>query len=332
MHVMLLLRREEIEALLDLDLLIEGLEKAMAELSAGSAQIAPRTLVRVPEFEGLLAQMASYVGSLGVLESKLVSVYPRNVAAGIPSHQAVIVVFDPKTGTPTALLDAAYITEVRTAAASAVATKHLSRPDSKTMAILGTGVQAGAHGRAIPRVRGVREIRVAGRSKERAERLASDLRSDGSAEVRVAVDFREAMEGADIVCAATHSPDPVVLREWVASGMHINSVGVNPAGREVDAETVRESLVVVDSVEAALAPPEAAGANDLTWPIRDGVIGEDHIHGEIGQIILGRIPGRRDPAEITLYKSVGVAVQDAAAAALVLEAARRTGAGTEIDI
>ena len=150
-------------------------------------------------------------------------------------------------------------------------------------------------------------------------------------EVTAARDFQQALHGAGVVCAATHAPEPVVRRAFLAPGTHVNSVGYNTAGREVDAETIADALVVVESRATALAPPPA-GANDLLLPIRDGLIGEDHIHAEIGELVAGSAPGRTSPEQITLYKSVGVAVQDAAAAALVLEAARRAGAGTEISL
>lgn len=329
---MLLISKEEVENLLDLDDLVDVLASAMAELSAGDISMVPRTAVRIPERDALLAQMSCHVPALGILESKLVSVFPTNAGSDIPTHQAIIAVFDPEKGTPLAIMDGAYITETRTAAGSALATRLLSREDSKVLAVLGSGVQARAHARAIPRVRNVQEVVVAGRDLEKAKAFAGELESELGLTVRATATFGEAIEAADIVCACTHSPEPVVRRGWVKPGTHINSVGVNPAGREIDADTVRDSLVVVEDKSAALASPGGVGANDLAWAIRDSVITEDHIHTEIGNLVSGATTGRTFPDQITLYKSVGVAVQDAAAASVVLRAAQAAGVGVDIPI
>ncbi len=327
---MLLLNREDVESLLDLDRLIEALASAMVDLTSGAASVPLRVAAMVPERDGILAAMPGYLPSSNVLAAKLVSVFPHNTD-GLPSHQAVIVAFDAETGTPLALMDGEFITATRTAAGSALATRLLARPDASVMAVLGTGVQARHHAAAIPSVRTVSEIRVAGRDRAKAEMLASELSQQLDIPIRAAADYREALEGAEIVCATTHSLEPVVRREWLSPGVHINSVGVNPEGREIDAETVRDALVVVEWRKAALAP-YPSGANELTIPIRDGVIDEDHIHAEIGELVTLARPGRTDDDQITLYKSVGVAVQDAAAAALVLSAARERGVGEELEL
>ena len=260
--------------------------------------------------------------------------FPHNDVLGIPSHQAVIAVFDPETGTPAAIMDGTAITALRTAAGSALSTRLLARDDATVLAILGTGVQARAHATMVPRTRPISEIRIAGRDPARARALVDELgerTAAGDMNVRVAETFGRAMEGADVVCATTHSPEPVIRRASVEDGMHLTSVGVNRDGPEVDAETVRDSLVVVESRSAALAP-YPAGAVDLLRPIEDGIIGPDHLHAEIGELVLGTRPGRTSPDQITLYKSVGIAAQDAAAAGLVLEAAEATGAGTIVDL
>jgi alanine dehydrogenase len=324
----LILSRSDVERLLDPDQLVEALAGAMADLSAGRASMPPRVAVRVPEADGLLGVMPGSLPSAGMLEAKLVSLFPRNAGTGVPTHQAVIAVFDPETGTPTAVLDGEHITAMRTAAGSALATRLLARDDASTLAILGTGVQARAHARMIPRVRPITEIRVAGRDPASGGALAETLDVEGTTGACGFTSYEEAMDGADIVCGTTHAIEPVIRRRWLSQGAHVNSVGSNPAGREVDPETVRDALVVVESRESALTPGPA-GANDLIWPIRDGMIGPDHVHAEIGEIVAGVRPGRTSPSQITLYKSVGVAVQDAAAAALVLAAARREGAGVE---
>jgi ornithine cyclodeaminase len=179
------------------------------------------------------------------------------------------------------------------------------------------------------RVRPIREIRVAGRNPARAAALAEELGATLPAEVRVSSSYAEALDGADIACATTHAEQPVIRRAWLADGVHVTSCGYNGAGREVDDATVAAALVCVESRNTVLAP-FPAGSNDLLEPIRTGVITADHVHAELGELIAGGKPGRTSPEQITLYKSVGVAVQDAAATALVLAAARATGTGQQI--
>jgi ornithine cyclodeaminase len=260
--------------------------------------------------------------------------YPRNAGSAIPIHQAVIVVFDPDTGSPVALLDGTEITAVRTGACSALSARLLAREDASVLAILGTGVQARSHARAMPRVRAIREIRVAGRDPAKAASLAHELTAELGVTVRAVAAYEAALHGADIACATTSSLEPVVRREWLSGGVHVTSVGYNPNGREIDDATVADALVCVESRSAATAPAAAGSndprSNDLIEPIRRGIITADHIHAELGELVLGSRPGRTLPDQITLYKSVGVAVQDAATAALVLAAAREQGAGREI--
>jgi alanine dehydrogenase len=325
----LILSRSEVRELLDLDALIDALADAMADLSAGRASVPDRIAAFVPERDALLGAMPGYVPSRGALVSKLVSLFPRNAGTALPTHQAVIAVFDPKTGSPAALIDGTEITAARTGAGSALSVRLLAREDASVLAVLGTGVQARSHARAVVRVRPISEVRVAGRDPQKAAALAAELSAELGLPVRAAGSYQEALYEADVVCATTHALEPVVRREWLAPGTHVTSVGYNPAGRELDDQTVVDALVCVESRRAALAP-FPAGSNDLTQPIRDGLITADHVHAELGDIVAGARPGRASAEQITLYKSVGVAVQDAAAAALVLAAARETGAGREL--
>ena len=328
---MLLLTRREVESLVDLDHLIEALGPAMADLSAGRVSMPARNITLVRERHGLLAAMPVYRGSTGTLSAKLVSVFPENDAQGLPSHQAVILVFDAATGSPRALMDGTFITAARTAAGSALSTRLLARPDAHVLLIVGTGVQARAHAMAIPRVRPIREIRVASRNLERAARLAAEISQQEGIKAFACALGEQSFSGAHIICATTHAAEPVVKGAWLQPGTHVTSVGLNPAGCEVDAEAVMKALVVVETREAALASGPG-GANDLKWPMRDGLMREDHIHAEIGELISGAKTGRTSPEQITLYKSVGVAVQDGVVAHLVLEAARRKGVGREFEI
>jgi alanine dehydrogenase len=289
-----------------------------------------RIAAMVSDRDGLLAAMPAYLPTAGALTTKLVSLFPHNTDR--PTHQAVIVAFDPATGTPTALLDGEAITAARTAAGSALATDLLARGDAEVLAIVGTGVQARAHLRALPRVRRFREIRVAARDPKKAMEFGMHRDVDiGGARMAATVTIEDAIRGADVICACTHTADPVVRREWLKAGAHVNSVGYNTSGREVDEGTVADALVVVESRAAVLAAPPS-GSNDIGWPIRDGRITKEHIHAELGELVAGSRTGRANDQQITLYKSVGVAVEDAAATALVLRLARERGVGRQIDI
>jgi len=326
----LVLDKAQVEALLDLPALIDALAAAMVDLSSGAASVPARNAAVVGDRGAFLAAMPGYLPSAGVLMTKLVSLFPSNEATALPTHQAVIVAFDPDTGQPAALMDGTAITAIRTGAGSALSARLLARPEACTLAVLGTGVQARSHIRAMCVVREISEIRIAGRDLGRAQALASETAEQTTAEVIAVAGYQDALRGADIACATTHAEAPVVRREWLAAGVHVTSVGFNSAGREVDDATVAAALVYVESRAAVLAP-HPAGSNDLLRPVRDGVIAADRVH-EIGELISGSRPGRSSPDQITLYKSVGVAVQDAAAAALVLAAARTHGVGIDLPL
>jgi ornithine cyclodeaminase len=323
----LVLNKREVESLLDPDALRAAVAAALSDLSAGRASMPTRIAALVAEQDALLAAMPAYLPGAGALTTKLVSLFPRNTDR--PTHQALILAFDPLSGTPAALMDGEAITAARTAAGSALATDLLARADAQTLVVIGTGVQARAHLRAVSRVRGFRQVSVAGRDLAKAKALAQEFA--GEFDVGALALGEDALSAADVVCACTHSADPVVRRAWLRAGAHVNSVGYNTAGREVDGETVASALLVVESRAAALAPPPS-GSNDLLWPIRDGLMDATHVHAELGEIVSGARPGRTDASRITLYKSVGVAVEDAAAAALVLRLARERGVGRTIEI
>ena len=324
---MLVLSEAEVEAALDLDRLVDAVAAAMVDLSHDRADVPARMMASVAPRRALLAAMPAFLPSAGALTTKLVTLFPENTDR--PTHQAIICCFDPDTGTPIAVMDGTHITAVRTAAGSALATKLLARPGSAVVSVIGTGVQAGAHARALIRLPGVEVIQVAGRNQEKVVALEGEL--DGSGiPARALGSIEEAVRSADVVCATTHADEPVVRREWLRPGVHINSIGVSLTGSgEVDAETVRDSVVVVESRAAVLAAPPS-GAIELHHAIAAGMIKADHIHAELGELVAGDRPGRTDETQLTLYKSVGVAVQDAAAAALVLDSARRRGIGREI--
>jgi ornithine cyclodeaminase len=229
------------------------------------------------------------------------------------------------------VLDGTAVTAICTGACSALSAQLLARPDAAVLAVLGTGMQARSHARAMCRIRPIRQIRIAGRNPAKAHALAAELAAELPVEVVAVTSYRQALHGADIACATTHTIDPVVRREWLTPGVHITSVGANQAGREVDDATIADALVCVESRQAALAA-FPAGSNDLLQPIRKGVITAAHVHAELGELITGTRPGRERPEQITLYKSVGVAVQDAAATAVVIAAAGTHRIGTQITL
>jgi alanine dehydrogenase len=293
----LVLGQDEVARLLDVELLLPRLERAFVELSAGRASVPPRVAASVPE-AGLLAAMPGYVD--GVLEAKLVSVFPGHE----PSHQALIAVFDAETGTPRAVLDGTHITAVRTGASSAVATRALAREDARVLAVLGAGVQGRSHLDAVRRVRAFTEVRLASRTFEHAQALAEKA---GATAVQ---SFEEAVRGADVVCCCTHASEPVLRREWLAPGTHVCSVGASLEGPELDAETIAAGLLCVESRVAFQRPP--AGAFELQELDPEAAV-------ELGEVLGGSRPGRTSDDQLTVYKSMGHAVEDAAAAALVLE-------------
>jgi ornithine cyclodeaminase len=312
----IVLSQHEVRELLDLDALVDALADAHRELSEGKASMPPR-IAAFAERGGLLGAMPSYLPSAG-LACKLVSLFPEN--RDRHTHQALIGVFDPTNGTPVALMDGTYITATRTAAGSALATRLLAREDSRVLAILGAGVQARTHFEALRRVRTFDEVRVASRDGARARQLAGEIGATAVAS------WEEAVRGADVVAAATHASEPIVLREWLAPGVHVSSVGANPGGNgEVDAAIVADAdVVAVEYRESSLAAPPA-GAAEFRDTAREDVV-------ELGELVAGTKAGRTSPEQISLYKSVGVAVQDAAAAALVLAAARERSVGREIEL
>lgn len=310
---MLFLSRADVESLLDLDELMDALETAFVELSEGRASVPPRVAAIAPG--GFLAAMPGYVGD--TMEAKLVSVFAENESKGIASHQALIALFDAATGTPLAVMDGTHITATRTAAASAVATRLLARDNVSVLAVLGAGVQGRAHLQLVPRVRDFAEVRIASRTEAHARELAekSGARACGS--------FEEAVRGADVVCLCTDSSTPVLDASWLSPGAHVTSVGASQQGGELDAGTVRAGLLVVESRVAFEPPP--AGAAELS-----GLDPEDA--AELGEVLNGSRPGRTSDGQITVYKSMGHAVEDAAATKLVYDRAVERNIGIEVQL
>jgi alanine dehydrogenase len=306
-----LLSRADVEAALDLDALVDELAQAFAAISAGDASMPPRAGVDVPG-RGTILVMGAHRHESESVTVKLVSLFPGHD----PAHQAAIVVIDAATGAPAALMDGDAITAARTAAGSRLATRLVARADADVLAVIGTGVQGDAHLTALRREREWAQVRLFGRNRSTCRELAA--RHDATP----AASPEDAVRGAGVVCIATPATEPVLLRAWVAPGTHVNSVGYSTAGRELDPALVAGALVVVESRESALAPPPA-GSADLEGATADA---------ELGELVAGTMPGRTSPEQVTLYKSVGVALEDDAAARLALRGAEERELGTVVEL
>lgn len=305
-----------------MDDLIAAMETALDRFSAGAVRQPLRSIVDAGRgaFYGVMPASIAEPAALG---TKLVSVYHTNAERGLPSHLATIVLHDPETGALSAILDGRYITEARTAAVSAASARHLAREDARVLAILGSGVQARSHLDALARVRSFDEIRVWGRHAGRVTALLHDVPAHARARLVAADSAEAAATGADVIALVTASREPVLRRAWVRDGAHICAVGAcRPDQREMETALVRDARVFVDSRAGALAE-----AGDLVIPIDEGAIDASHIAAELGDVFGGRAAGRQSAAEITIFKSLGMAVEDVAAAHLAFERASERGLG-----
>ena len=309
---------------------IAGMKQAFAQLSTGQAVVPLRSRVDVAPQQGTTLVMPAFLAQSNDLAVKVVSVFPENTSRREPIIYAAVLVLDAETGRPLALMEGSTLTAIRTGAGSGAATDLLAKPDASVVAILGSGGQARSQLEAVCTVRQVREVRVYSPTHEHAVDFAREMRGHGPIPnlIRIMSNPETAVRGADIICAATTSNKPVFKNQDVAPGTHINGVGsFTPSMQEIDAETVKRALVVVDSREAAW---EEAG--DLIVPLQAGLITQAHIHAELGEIAAGLKPGRTSPEQITFFKSVGVAVQDASAGRIALENALAHGLGTEVSL
>lgn len=310
---MLILNREEVARLLPMGECIEVMAEALSALARGEALQPLRQAHWLPDRRGLLGVMpgALWDGDGGaVLGIKVITVFHGNHARGEESHLGSVLLFEGDMGKPIASLDAAAVTEIRTAAVSGLATRLLAREDAGDLALLGSGVQARSHLAAMKEVRPLRRVRVWSRHPESARRFADRESARHGLSIETVATARAAVEGADLICTVTSAREPVLEGAWLAPGAHINAAGAcTPATRELDTEAVRRARLFVDRRESALAE-----AGDLLIPLRAGELGEDHIAGELGDLLLGRLPGRQSPEEITLFESLGIAVEDVAAA------------------
>jgi ornithine cyclodeaminase/alanine dehydrogenase-like protein (mu-crystallin family) len=320
---LLFLNREDVEALLPMAECIEVVDAALRTLARGGAVQPLRSAYWMPDRHGLLGVMPGMLDGLTaddqpVAGIKVLTVVPDNYLYGEESHQGLVLLFEEERGHPIAILDASAITAIRTAAASAVATRALARQDAGDLAILGSGTQARSHLEAMRAVRPLRRVRIWSRNPESARRFAE---REG---VEPAATVREAVEGADLICTVTAAKEPVLAGEWIAPGAHINAVGACTAKtRELDAAAVSRSRRYTDRRESALAE-----AGDFLLARGEGAVTDAHLLGELGDVLEGKIPGRRSDHEITLYKSLGIAVEDLASGRYAYRKALASGRGT----
>jgi ornithine cyclodeaminase len=323
-----LLTEDHVIALLPPGDLIQAMETALARFSAGDVVQPVRTVLSIGPHDAFFGVMPAYVSEPPQLGAKLVTVFGQNLAKGLPSHLATILLFDPTTGALMAVMDGRYITEARTAAVSAVSAKALARPDATRLAILGTGVQARSHLEALVEVRALEDVRVWSPQGRSRNRFVADMAGKVAVPVRACASAEDAVRDADIVVLVTSSPAPVVDDAWVAAGAHVISVGAcRPDQREMAPDLVTRGRLVVDSRAAALVE-----AGDVVQGIREGRFDASHVVGELGEVLLGRVAGRRHADEVTIFKSLGMAVEDVAAADLVYRRAEDTGAGTALEL
>ncbi|MFQ6059313.1 MAG: ornithine cyclodeaminase family protein [Anaerolineae bacterium] len=327
---MRLLSRQDVQQAITMAQAIEVVKEAFAQLSAGEAVVPLRTPIEVAKHQGTILFMPAYLEKTEGLAVKIVSVFPGNLALGLPTIHALVVVADSRTGQPLAAMEGSYLTALRTGAASGAATDLLAREEAKVVACFGAGAQARTQLQAVCQVRDIQRVWVKSRTADSAQRFAHEMRGQGRipADVRVAASPAQAVREADIVITATTSSSPVFDGRDLRPGTHINAIGsFTPQMQEVDETTIRRAKIVVDSREACLAE-----AGDLIIPLRKGLISEADIHAELGEIVLGRKAGRESPEEVTYFKSVGNAVQDAAVASFVLQEAEKRGLGVEVSL
>jgi ornithine cyclodeaminase len=311
----------DVQRLLPMPACIDVMAEALRTTNRGDVVLPLRSVVWMPDRTGAVGLMPGYLGSPASLGLKVVSIFPGNHGTRYDSHQGVVMLFDLQHGTPTAIIDGSSITAIRTAAVSGVATRALARDDAGDLAILGSGVQATTHLAAMRAVRPLRRIRVWSRNRAHAQSFA-----DANPGIEVMETAQSAVAGADVICTTTSTREPILEGAWLRPGAHINAVGSCFASvRELDSAAVARSRLVVDRRESTLNE-----SGDFLIPRSEGLIGDDHIIGELGDLLLERFTGRRSPDEVTLFKSLGIAIEDLAAAHYIYEQALATGIGVSV--
>ena len=325
----LILSREQVRELLDMRAAIDVVEKGLIEFSAGDAVMPVRVTTQVPAHSGIVLGMPAFLGKSDALGTKIVTVYKNNPSKSLPTIMAVVVINDPDTGRVDAIMDGGYLTAVRTAAASAVGTKYLARKDARVLGILGSGVQGASHLWAMKEVMPALDRVVAySPTRSKLEAFAAEMQQRHGTTVELADSEEAVCRASDVLVLATTAQQPIVKREWLKAGCHVNAVGSHsPPARELDSDTVADARVVVDSRDANLKE-----CGDLLIPMQEGRITQEHFCDEIGEVAVGKKPGRASDDQITIYKSVGIAVEDVATGSLVYKRALEQGVGTRVEL
>jgi ornithine cyclodeaminase/alanine dehydrogenase-like protein (mu-crystallin family) len=339
---LLILTHSEVEQLLPMDQCIAVMEEALIALARGQAHQPLRTIFKPDRVEGVLAMMPAFRSAetsaplltRGLLPPdtpmfglKAICVFPGNAATGLDAHQGGVILFEGKTGVPLALVNASAITAIRTAATSALATRWLAREDAAELGIIGAGVQARTHLSAMTCVRPINRARIASGHFESAQKFAKEMQPQFPFPVEPVETAEAAVRGADLIVTATTAREPVVRREWISPGAHINAIGTfSPNAREIDTATMAAATLFCDARESVLNE-----AGDYLLAAEEGAIGPDHIRAELGEVLIKAHPGRTSRAEITIFKSLGLAIEDLAAAAYVYRKAEQETAGTWVE-
>jgi ornithine cyclodeaminase/alanine dehydrogenase-like protein (mu-crystallin family) len=323
----LIVNQAEVPQLLPMKECVEVMARAFSALARGDATMPLRQIVWLPQKTGALGLMPSHLNDLAAIGLKAVTFFPRNEGTDLDSHQGAVLLFEAARGRLLALIDATSVTAIRTAAVSALATRLLAREDADDLAIVGSGVQARTHLEAMLLVRKIRRVRVASKTVERARAFAERESARRGVSIIPCATVQEAVTGADIVCTVTSAREPVLQGAWLSPGAHVNAVGSSVAtARELDTNAVVRSRLFVDRRESALAE-----AGDFLIPKKEGAVGDAHILGELGDVLTGAVQGRTSPADITLFKSLGLAIEDVAAAQHIYAKARASGIGKFVE-
>jgi alanine dehydrogenase len=323
---MLILSESQVQGLIDLDELIAALEQAHVQYSTGKAVMPVRLVVPLPQINGRITSMPGFLNADKALGMKVVTYFQENPKRNLPAILGTILLFSAETGKIIAVMDGSYITAIRTACASAMASKVLSHPTASVLGVLGAGVQAKAHIRALCRVRKLHHIKIYSPSGTSATNVKQELESQIGIVIEVAKSAEETVRGCDLIVTATTAKDPIVTAEWLKPGAHINAVGSHrPDLRELDGATLARSKVFVDSRAAIMAE-----CGDILLALEEKSITPDHVQTEIGEVLARTKPGRSKADEVTLYKSVGIAIQDVATAHLVYHKALAKNVGTHV--
>ena len=322
MTEVLIVGQDEVPDLLPMDRCIDLMTETLSAVARGEAELPLRQMVPLPA--GILATMPAAI--FGVAGVKVITVFPGNEGTELDSHQGIVVLFELERGRPLALVDATSVTAIRTAAVSGAATRALAREDAGDLAILGSGTQARTHLEAMRVVRDLRRVRVWSRTAEHAKRFAERESERHGIAVEVAGTAREAVKGAELVCTTTSAREPVLAGEWLSPGAHLNAVGYGGRdGRELDGAAVARARMFCDRRESV-----EHESGDYLLALAEGAIGVDHLVGELGEVLIGKVEGRTSPEDITLFESLGLAVEDVASVKLIHERATATGAGTRV--